>query len=201
MSRDPAEVAPIELASPERRELTDDEARHRSPYATREKVARLVWAFVQRTFFRSSFPTWYRYRNVILRVFGARIHPTCRIRRSARFECPWNFTAGRHCSVGDHAIIYSLGKITLGDRVSITQYSHLCAGTHDFSKCDLPLIRAPITIEDDAWLGADSFVGPRTTLHEGALLGARASAFKDLDAWTVYGGNPARPIRPRPRPQ
>lgn len=176
-----------------------DEARHVSPFTTREKYARLLWAMVQATLFRLSFTTWYRWRVLLLRLFGAKVDWSCRIRRTACFECPWNFTAGPNCAVGDHAIIYALGPITLGRRVSISQYSHLCAGTHDFSRFDLPLLRPPITLKDDAWLGADAFVGPGVTLHEGALLGARSSAFSDLEPWSINVGNPAKKIRDRQR--
>lgn len=177
----------------------DDDARHVSPFSSREKVGRLLWAFVQGTVFRFSFPTWYRWRIALLRAFGARIDWSCRIRRTARFECPWNLTCGANCAIGDHAIVYALGPITLGRRVSVSQYSHLCAGTHDFSRFDLPLVRPPIVLENDAWLGTDAFVGPGVTLHEGALLGARASAFRDLEPWSINVGNPARKVRDRPQ--
>jgi putative colanic acid biosynthesis acetyltransferase WcaF len=158
-----------------------------------------LWAVVQATLFRFSFATWYRWRILLLRLFGAQVDWTCRVRRTARFECPWNFKAGPNCAVGDHAIIYALGPITLGRRVSVSQYTHLCAGTHDFRLPHLPLLRPPIHLEDDAWLGTDSFVGPGVTMGEGALLGARASAFKDLEPWTVNVGNPARKMRNRER--
>jgi putative colanic acid biosynthesis acetyltransferase WcaF len=63
----------------------------------------------------------------------------------------------------------------------------------------LPLLRPPIVLENDAWLMADAFVGPGVRLREGAMLGARASAFRDLEPWGVYVGNPARRIKDRPR--
>lgn len=178
---------------------SDPQARYRSPYSAREKVGRLVWALIEQTLFRFSFPTWYGYRAALLRLMGARIGPQSQIRRTVHFECPWNFTCGDHCAIGDRAIIYALGPISLGNSVSISQYSHLCAGTHDFHQKTLPLLRPPIVLKDNAWLGAEAFVGPGVTMHEGALLGARASAFKDLDAWTMYAGNPARRLKERPR--
>lgn len=178
-------------------EVVSDDARHVSPFSTREKLGRLAWSVVQATAFRCSFTTWYRYRVFILRLFGAKVHITAHIRRTARFECPWNVSIGANTAVGDHAILYALGPIIIGRRVSVSQYSHLCAGTHDFTKADLPLIRPPIRLEDDAWLGADTFVGPGVVMHQGALLGARGAAFKDLEAWHVYGGNPARLLRRR----
>lgn len=175
------------------------EDRHRSPYSTREKVGRLLWAMVQATLFRGSFHTWYRWRNALLRRFGATIHPTCAIRRTVKIECPWNLTMGANSSIGDSAIIYCLGPVTMGERVTISQYAHVCAGTHDYSRPDLPLIRPPITIEDDVWIATEAFVGPNVTVGAGAILGARGCAFKKLKPWTIYGGNPAQAMKMRPQ--
>ena len=61
----------------------------------------------------------------------------------------------------------------------------------------MPLLRPPITISDDVWLGADSFVGPNVIVGEGAILGARGVAMRDLDAKTIYAGNPATIIKKR----
>jgi putative colanic acid biosynthesis acetyltransferase WcaF len=178
--------------------VPDAADRHVSPYSRREKIARLVWAVVQGTVFRYSFTTWYGVRNRILRTFGATVHPTCRIRRTARFECPWNLTVGRNTAIGDGAIIYCLGPVTIGERVSISQYAHICAGTHDFTRPDMPLIRPPITIEDDVWIATEAFVGPNVTVGRSAILGARGCAFRDLEGGMIHGGNPARALRPRP---
>ena len=176
----------------------DAEDRAISPYSTREKFARLLWAFVQTTLFRPSFHNWYAWRSFLLTRFGARLGTSVRIRRTVRVECPWNLSAGSNCSVGDHAILYCLGPVTLGDRVSISQNAHICAGSHDHTRPDLPLTRPPITIHSDAWIAADAFVGPGVTVAEGAILGARACAFKDVPPWTIFGGNPARKIADRP---
>ncbi len=142
------------------------EDRHTSPYSTQEKLRRLLWSITQATFFRFSFHTWNRWRIFLLRSYGATIEDTCIVRRTLKVECPWNLTVGENSCLGDGVILYCLGKVTIGDRVSISQHAHLCAGTHDYTKDDMPLLRHPISIGDDVWLATDSFVGPNVTVGE-----------------------------------
>lgn len=170
-----------------------------SPYTLREKVARVVWNYLGQVLFRCTFHNWYGMRNVILRLFGAKVGSAVRIRPSVRVEQPWNLTIGNNSSIGDRSVVYCLGKVTIGNHVSVSQQAHICAGTHDYRVPDLPLIRPGIVIENHVWIAADAFVGPGITVHEGAILGARGCAFKDLDPWTIYGGNPAKAITERPK--
>lgn len=171
-----------------------------SPYTTREKIGRVLWNYLGQKAFRCTFHNWYGLRNALLRLFGAKVGTPVRIRPTVLVEQPWNLAIGNNSSIGDRAIIYCLGPITIGEHVSISQGAHLCAGTHDYRKLDMPLLRPPIVVRDFAWIAADAFVGPNVEVGEGVLLGARACAMKNLDAWTIYAGNPAQPVKARPRP-
>jgi putative colanic acid biosynthesis acetyltransferase WcaF len=171
--------------------------RGRSPYTTSDKARRLFWSIVSTTLFRCSFHNWYGWRRMILRVFGARIGQSVRIRRTVRIEMPWNLRIGDESSVGDHAILYSLGPITIGKLVSISQYAHLCAGTHDYTTRAMTLLRPPIVVEDEAWIAADAFVGPGVTIGTRSVIAARATVVNDVPPDQVVGGNPARFIKPR----
>ena len=172
--------------------------RHRSPYSFSEKVKRMAWACVQATLFRYSFHTWNGFRISLLNMFGATIQLSCIVRRTVRVECPWNLTMGHNACLGDSVTAYCLGEVTIADRVSVSQGAHLCAGTHDYTCETMPLLRLSITIENDVWIAADAFVGPGVTVGEGAILGARGVAMKDLDAMTIYAGNPAKSVKARP---
>lgn len=170
-----------------------------STWTTREKIGRTLWYWVQATLFRLSPRPMYRWRGWLLRLFGADIHSTARIRPTVRIEVPWHLSIGASSSVGDFAILYCLGTIRIGRNVTVSQYAHLCAGTHDFTRRDMPLLRPPIAIEDEAWIAADVFVGPEVTIGAGCVVGARSSVFADLPAWSICVGNPARRVRERPR--
>lgn len=170
---------------------------HVSPWTVRERIARQLWYMVQATVFRYSFYNAFRWRRFLLRMFGATLEPDVRIRPSVRVEVPWNLTIGPNSSVGDFAILYCLGRVTLGRRVTISQYAHLCAGTHETNTRRMLLLRPPITIGDDAWIAADVFVGPGVTIGARTLVGARSSVFGDLPADVVAVGSPAKAVRAR----
>jgi putative colanic acid biosynthesis acetyltransferase WcaF len=174
-------------------------ARGASPYKKWEKIGRILWNYVGQKLFRLTFHNWYGLRNTLLRAFGARIGAHVRFRPTVLVEQPWNLRVGDHSSIGDYSVVYCLGTVTIGRFVSISQRAHLCAGSHDLTHPQLPLVRPPILVHDQVWIAADAFVGPGVTIGEGAVLGARGCAFKDLPAWGIYGGNPARKLRDRPR--
>jgi putative colanic acid biosynthesis acetyltransferase WcaF len=131
-------------------------------------------------------------------MFGARIGCNVHVHPTATVTIPWNLQIEDFASVGDGARIYNLGKVTIGRAVTVSQFAHLCAGTHDYTRADFPLIKAPIRIEDGAWVCADAFIGPDVTVGAYAIVGARAVAVRDVDAWTIVAGNPATVVRQRP---
>jgi putative colanic acid biosynthesis acetyltransferase WcaF len=116
---------------------------------------------------------------------------------STRIYFPWNLTVGDWSAIGEEVLIYNLGPVTLGKKVTISHRAHLCAGTHDYTRPELPLIKPPIEIGDQAWVCADAFVGPGVVVGEGAVVGARAVVMKNVEPWTVVAGNPARFVRKR----
>ncbi len=168
-----------------------------SPWSFKEKVGRAIWMVFGKTIFRMSFHNWYRFRAALLRLFGARIGKGVAIRPTANIEVPWMLDIENDATVGDHAILYSLGKIHIGQRSIISQFAHLCAGTHDHTDHTFKLIRSPVTIGDDVWIGADAFIGPGVKVGSLSVVGARSSTYKDLPAQQVFVGNPAKPIKDR----
>jgi putative colanic acid biosynthesis acetyltransferase WcaF len=172
-------------------------ARRTSPWGTRQKLGRSLWYLVEATLFRFSPRPLYRWRNWLLRRFGARVHPSARIRPSVTVEVPWHLTVGPEAIVGDHVILYCLGEVSVGARAVVSQYAHLCAGTHDHTRRSFPVVRMPISVGDDAWIAADVFVGPGVNVGAGTVVAARSTVYTDLPPWTVCVGSPAKPVGER----
>ncbi|MCS4174819.1 WcaF family extracellular polysaccharide biosynthesis acetyltransferase [Salinibacter ruber] len=172
------------------------ENRSAQKYEWGEIIRRVFWG-AGAVLFRWTPRLLYGVRNALLRLFGAEIGKNVRIHPSATIYFPWNVSIGDWSSVGENAMIYNLGPIEIGEKVTVSQRAHLCAGTHDATDPAMPLQKPPISVGDQAWVCADAFVGPGVTVEEGAVVGARAVVVKDVEAWTIVGGNPARPLRDR----
>lgn len=157
-------------------------------------LARILWRLCHPVFRFSPRPLW-GWRRMLLRAFGARVGRGAHIYPTVRITMPWNLAIGEDAAVGDRAILYALGPITLGARATVSQGAHLCAGTHDIADTARPLLTPPIVIESDAWVCADAFVGPNVVIGSGAIVGARGVAVKNVAPGTIVAGNPARLVR------
>ena len=170
--------------------------RENRKYSKKEMILRILWGFSS-LLFRFSPRPLYGWRRFVLRLFGARIGEHVHIYNSAVIYMPWNLEVGNWSSIGEHAYVYNLGKVSIGEKATISHRAHICAGTHDYSRADLPLQKPPVAISDQVWVCADAFVGPGVVVGEGAIVGARAVVTKDVLPWTVVAGNPARVIKQR----
>lgn len=165
-------------------------------WTKREQAGRVLWTLAT-PLFRFSPRVLWGWRRMLLRLFGATVGANAHIYPSVSVAIPWNLEIGEQAAVGDHAILYALGPIRICARATVSQYAHLCAGTHDWREPAMPLVKTPLVIGEDAWVCADAFVGPGVTIGKGAILGARAVAVSDIADNIVAGGNPAAEIRTR----
>lgn len=196
----PASPAPTQTAAAPRQdagEVAPDVKHQASPWPLSHKLRRVAWMFVATFLFRPSFHNWYGWRRLLLRAMGAKVGRGARVRPSVRIEVPWHLHLGDDCLVGDYAILYSLGQIRIGRRATVSQYAHLCAGTHDYADPTFPLLTPPVTVEEGAWVAADAFVGPGVTVGAWAVVGARSTVLKDVPPWQVWAGSPAKFVKRR----
>ncbi len=174
-----------------------------TPYPRRTVLLRWLWALVQATLFRWSPRPLHGFRAHLLRLFGAGIPAPGEVVvfPTARITFPWLLTLAPRAMVGPHVILYNLARITLRRGANISQNCHLCAGTHDFNRWDMPLVTAPIVIGENVWLAADVFVGPGVTIGELSVVGARSVVVRDLPARKICVGQPCRAVKDRLPPR
>lgn len=164
----------------------------------RELLGRAIWETIGAAAFWFSPRTLWGYRNWILRMFGAKVGKSVRMYPTVKIMIPWHLSIGDYVAVGDGAILYSLGKISLGDRCTVSQGAHICAGSHDYRFASMPLLKLPISIGPDAWICADAFIGPGVLVGARAIVGACAVVASEVEPNAIIAGNPATRIKWRP---
>jgi putative colanic acid biosynthesis acetyltransferase WcaF len=175
----------------------DVEANRRAKkWTCREQFGRLLWGLACPLFRFSPRPFW-AWRRGLLRFFGARVGSNVHIYPTVLVTIPWNLDIADYAAVGDRAILYALGTIRIGRGATVSQGAHLCAGTHDYIDAQMPLLKPPIVIGNEAWICADAFVGPGVTIGNRTIVGARAVIMKDAPESVILAGNPARVIKRR----
>ncbi len=175
-----------------------DLSRYHNALSRRHQIVRLVWNIVWTVFARplprSIGSGWKRF---LLRMFGAKIHPSAVVYSSANVYYPANLEMEAYSCLASEVDCYNVALIKIGANSTVSQGAYLCTASHDITNPLNPLITASIIIEDQAWIAADAFVGMGVTIGQGAVVGARAAIFKDVEPWTVVGGNPAKFIKKR----
>lgn len=167
----------------------------------KNKIARSIWnitaLLLYRPFGTKLFNPW---RLMLLRIFGAEVKWDSGVYASTKIWAPWNLKLGHNAWLGPNVICYNQAMITLEDNVTVSQYSYLCTAGHKtdaINDHDSGLIIAPITFRKGSWVGTRAFINMGIEIGEYAIIGATASVYKDVESYSIVGGNPAKYIKKR----
>lgn len=160
-------------------------------FTVADRLKRALWYVAWLLTARWSPPPCHRWRILILRTFGAKVSWRAYVYPDVDVWAPWNLKIDDYGTLGRGVTCYNIAPISIGAQAIVSQGAYLCTGTHDFRDPAFPLIARPIRIEPRVWICARAFVGPGVTVGEGAVLAATGAAFKDLEPWMIYVGNPA----------
>ena len=166
-------------------------------FSTANKIKRLCWQITWVLCCSWTPAPLYFWRNFIVRLFGGKIGAHVHIYSSCKIWAPWLLIMDDYSCIGPGAEVYNPGGCTIGHHAILSQDAYLCGATHDFNDENFTYIKKQIVIEAYAWVCAKAVVLPGVRCAEGSVLGAASITSKDLQAWSVYAGNPARLIKPR----
>lgn len=168
-------------------------------YSFGNRARRAVWNVCYALLFRPSPRPFHGWRAMILRAFGAKLAPNCHFYPRCRVWAPWNLACGDAVGVGDDAELYNPSLLMIGSHAVISQGAYLCGATHLYNEASFRLVSYPMRIGAYAWVCARATVSPGVNVGDGAILGLGSIATKDLEAFGVYAGAPARKVKERDR--
>lgn len=166
-------------------------------FSLKHRAIRAIWNITWGVLASWTPPPLHPWRCFLLKLFGAKIGKGVRIYGSTKVWYPPNLVMGDYSAMGWNVNCYNQGQITIEQYATVSQYSHLVSGTHDYNNPNFQLYTKPIIIKENAWVAANTFVGPGVIVNEGAVLGACGVTFKNLEPWAVYAGNPAQKVKER----
>jgi len=162
----------------------------------RNVFIRVTWFTIHGIVFKSWLPgsSW---RAFLLRLFGARMGKGIVIKPGVSVKYPWKLVVGDYSWLGESVWIDNLATVNIGNHCCVSQGALLLCGNHNYKRSSFDLLVNEISLKDGVWIGARGLVAPGVTCHEHSVLAAGGVATRDLEAYGIYTGNPARKIRDR----
>lgn len=156
----------------------------------------LVWSFI--TSFSGGLATLLRYLLFSSRL--KRFDKNSYIGAHVILKNIHNMEVGENFSLHDFSYVDAQGGVEIGNNVSIAHNCSLITFNHTWDNYDLPIkynptLEAPITIEDDVWVGCGVRIMPGVVLGSRSVIAAGSVVVKDVPANTLVGGIPAKVIK------
>ena len=136
-------------------------------------------------------------RKYYLRLFNIKIGNSSYIHRHCRFFHVGKVTIGNNSTINFGCYLDNRRGIYIGNNVGIAHDTKIYTLGHDFNDPHFQTKGAPVIINDNVFIFSNSLIMPGVTLGEGAIILAGSVVTKNVDPWTVVGGNPATPIKKR----
>jgi len=141
-------------------------------------------------------------KRVLLNCDGAKIGHDVHIYPGVRIFVPNGLTVGNHVSISSYVIITTAGTVDIGNNVLIGYGTKILSANHKIPDDQGTIFGSghdcePVVIENGVWIGANAVILPGVNIGEGAVVAAGAVVNKDVDAYTIVAGVPAKIIRER----
>jgi putative colanic acid biosynthesis acetyltransferase WcaF len=166
-------------------------------YKPGNPVKRFLWMMISSLVFAGGWCVLSLPKVWLLQLFGAKVGKGVVIKPRVLIKYPWMLNIGNHAWIGERVWIENHTETIIGDNCCLSQGAMLLCGNHNYKKPSFDLIVGKITLEEGVWIGAHAVVCPGVTCKSHAVLSVNSVATHDLEAYTVYQGNPARKVRER----
>lgn len=141
-------------------------------------------------------------RTQFWRIFVKKIGKNVDIMGGVIIMSPQKLVIGHDVLINAYSVIGAQRGITIGNYVMLGYHVNLASVGHSYTNPNLPIklqgeYGAPITIEDDVWIGANATILPGVKIGKGAIVGANAVVTKNVNPYSIVGGIPAKHIKYR----
>ncbi|AMR34648.1 acetyltransferase [Mucilaginibacter sp. PAMC 26640] len=133
----------------------------------------------------------------MLRLLKANIGKNAGVYRGFEVRRPSKLIIGNSTVIGHNALLDARMGLTIGDNVNLSNEVMIWTLHHDYNDAGFAAVGSPVVIKDYVWLCSRAIILPGVTIGEGAVVAAGAVVTRDVAAYTVVGGVPAKKIADR----
>lgn len=145
-------------------------------------------------FVNSTYPTTDKYRELLGQLFCRPLEADTVIEAPVQVDYGCQVNIGKNLFIGNHYLASAFGGIDICDNAMVGFGCAIATVNHELA--NLTIARGKgVRIENGAWLGAKVTIVPGVTIGKGAVVGAGSVVTKDVPAYAVAVGNPARVIK------
>ncbi len=136
-------------------------------------------------------------RRFFYRLAGIEIGNGSTIHTGARFYNPDNIKIGEDTIIGENTVLDGRDKLIIGSHVDLASEVMIYNSEHDIESEDFQAVSKPVIIEDYVFIGPRAIVLPGVTIGKGAVVAAGAVVTRNIDAFHIVAGVPAKVIGER----
>lgn len=166
-------------------------------YNPGNKFKIILWYFINALLIKNPINPISYIKVLILKLFGAKIGKSVVIKPYVNIKYPWFLVVGDNVWIGENVWIDNLAQVKISDNVCLSQGAMILCGNHDYKKTTFDLMVKEIVLEEGCWIGAKSIVCPGVICKSHSILTTGSVATTNLQAYSIYQGNPAKKIRDR----
>lgn len=162
---------------------------------TYELISSIIFALPRHRLFN-----WIK--STYIRLQGGKIGKRVVFYPGIKISPAKNIVIGDDVDLAWGIIITTGGGVEIGDRTLIGYNTQILSTNHNIPENHGRIFgsghtKKKVIIKNDVWIGASAIILPGISIGEGAVVAAGSVVTKNVEAFTVVGGNPAKPIKKR----
>ncbi|QUW21248.1 acyltransferase [Sporosarcina sp. Marseille-Q4063] len=141
-------------------------------------------------------------KKLFLQLFGAKVGKRVIFYPGVWINPPSNIKIGDDVDLALNVMITTSGQVQIGDRTLIGYGTKILSSNHNIPNGNGKIFFSghsfdPVSIGHDVWIGADCIILPGVSIGEGAVIAAGSVVTKDVHAFDIVAGVPAKVIKTR----